>query len=1394
MHNAGMLRSERTLTEKLFASGAVRVMVCTATLAWGVNLPAATVIIKGTQMYDAAKGGFTDLGISDVIQIFGRAGRPQFENVGTGVLITTSDRLDHYVSLITQQHPIESKLLSKLGDNLNAEIALGTVSSVDEAVSWLGYTYLYVRMRKNPLGYGLSWQELEQDPLLGGQRRKLIIEAARKLHMSQMIVFDEQTGTFICKDVGRIASEFYLLSESVDKFNESVNMLNTPGELLATISGSGEFDGIRLRNEEAQEIEKLMDVKSNAVRYPVSKGSKLDSSSAMKVETLLQSYISRKEINDSALTSDMLYVAQNATRIARAFLMIAINRRWGPTAETLLDICKEIEAREWADDSYSASYAAIMQVVETMISSGIHGKSMNELKAAINRYLAFGHNDLEVLREMSAKELGELIHNIRLGGQLKRVLDRVPCVYSEIEVLPLTKNVLRIRAIIGPDFQWDVKVHGRMSSYWLWVTHESGEILHSERVTLQRSEEDDKIVEFSVPVYDPLPDHLTLSIISDYFVGISARQDIPLGRVVRPENESIVTKLQRLRPLPVEALENDILIDFYRKKFSFFNPMQTMGFHVLYHMKTNVFLGSPTGSGKTIACELALWAALRDRPGSKIIYIAPMKALVRERVTEWTKGLCANTGIRLSELTGDTNPSSEEIKQASIIVTTPEKFDGISRNWRTRLFVQNVSLIIMDEIHLLASDRGAVLEMIVSRMSQMQKKDTRPPRILGMSTAVANATDLASWLHIDSSAGLLNFPPSIRPVPLEMYIEGFPDNLGFCPLMNSMNKPLFQAIKRHSPEKPVLVFVASRRQTRLTAQELIRLCGTEENPRRFVRMNDEELSSVIPSVQDETLRLSLQFGIALHHAGLVDSDRKISHHLFEQNKVQILVATATLAWGVNLPAYLVVVKGTQYFDAKTNKYVDMDLTDVLQMMGRAGRPAFDTSGVALVYTKDSTKQFYKYFLNTGFPVESSLHKFLPDHLGAELSNGDIKSKSDALEWLKWTFLWRRVQQNPTYYGVGRDEERNDSDNEDLNGEETSLRSLQITPEQVVAWVCKLIDSALDTLEDAGCAVCDAGGAVRPTKFLRIASQYYVSYKTMKSFLNEFEPAMTFQQCLRMLALASEYDELAIRHNEDLANEELSKLVRYPGQDLNLRMVDPHVKAYLLVQAHLEQGVQLPISDYAQDMIAVLDQSLRIIQVCIDTCAELGYRDSCLQFISLMQCIKQGTWPENHVRLIPGYRAKKLSKDNDNFQCIAEHGKDAELVNKVIVKKAHAAFQRKIAKIPLLNVSIELKAKGAGVDVLLAHKHSNIRAKLDCPRFPKSQLEGWIAMSCRDGVIVELHRIGAPKKGQTVAFHDAADEIIITCDGMDLTYGFALKGNKWMPVEKKVVEAEVKLDE
>ncbi|KAG5985494.1 hypothetical protein E4U54_006012 [Claviceps lovelessii] len=608
-------------------------------------------------------------------------------------------------------------------------------------------------------------------------------------------------------------------------------------------------------------------------------------------------------------------------------------------------------------------------------------------------------------------------------------------------------------------------------------------------------------------------------------------------------------------------------------------------------------------------------------------------------------------------------------------------------------------------------------------MNYISSSTKNKVRLVGMSTACANATDLGSWLGVKE--GLFNFKHSVRPVPLELYIDGFPDIRGFCPLMQSMNRPTFLAIKNHSPDKPVIVFVASRRQTRLTAKDLINFCGMEDNPRRFLGMDEEDLQLNLSRVKDDALKEAINFGIGLHHAGLVESDRQLSEELFLNNKIQILVATSTLAWGVNLPAHLVVVKGTQFYDAKMEGYKDMDLTDVLQMLGRAGRPQFDNSGVARIFTQDSKKDFYKHFLHTGFPVESSLHTVLDNHLCAEVAADTIVTKQDALDYLTWTFFFRRLHKNPSYYGL------------ELSAEQHStIAAQQLANEFMV----DMVNRSLDELAQSKCVDVFPNGDVDPTPFGKIMSYYYLSHKTIRHLVRHAKAQASFLDVLSWMSRATEYDELPVRHNEDLINETLSANLPYPGHAFGLPMWDPHVKAFLLLQAHMSR-IELPITDYVGDQTSVLDQAIRIIQASIDVLTELGHLSSCLQMMTLLQCIKSARWPTDPVlSIFPGVEpesAAALKQQHDVPQLLAEISASspqqiAKLSKTLGLSTSsplqQSRFNRAVSMLPNMAISTaDVTPLSLTVHIRRINALVDRDARIYAPKFPKAQTEGWFVL-------------------------------------------------------------------
>ncbi|XP_036173870.1 activating signal cointegrator 1 complex subunit 3 isoform X2 [Myotis myotis] len=1152
IHHAGMLRQDRNLVENLFSNGHIKVLVCTATLAWGVNLPAHAVIIKGTQIYAAKRGSFVDLGILDVMQIFGRAGRPQFDKFGEGIIITTHDKLSHYLTLLTQQNPIESQFLESLADNLNAEIALGTVTNVEEAVKWISYTYLYVRMRANPLVYGISHKAYQIDPTLAKHREQLVIEVGRKLDKARMIRFEERTGYFSSTDLGRTASHFYIKYNTIETFNELFDAHKTEGDILAIVSKAEEFDQIKVREEEIEELDALL---NNFCELSAPGGVE---NNYGKINILLQTYISRGEMDSFSLISDSAYVAQNAARIVRALFEIALRKRWPAMTYKLLNLSKVIDKRLWG----WASPLRQFSVLPPHILTRLEEKNLT----------------VDKLKDMRKDEIGHMLHHVNIGLKVKQCVHQIPSVTMEASIQPITRTVLRVTLSVCADFTWNDQV----------ISKEA------------------QLLVFTIPIFEPLPSQYYIRAVSDRWLGAEAVCIINFQHLILPERHPPHTELLDLQPLPVTALGCEAYEALYN--FSHFNPVQTQIFHTLYHTDCNVLLGAPTGSGKTVAAELAIFRVFNKYPTSKAVYIAPLKALVRERMDDWKVRIEEKLGKKVIELTGDVTPDMKSIAKADLIVTTPEKWDGVSRSWQNRNYVKQVTILIIDEIHLLGEERGPVLEVIVSRTNFISSHTEKPVRVVGLSTALANARDLADWLNI-RQMGLFNFRPSVRPVPLEVHIQGFPGQ-HYCPRMASMNKPTFQAIRSHSPAKPVLIFVSSRRQTRLTALELIAFLATEEDPKQWLNMDEREMEDIIGTLRDSNLKLTLAFGIGMHHAGLHERDRKTVEELFVNCKVQVLIATSTLAWGVNFPAHLVIIKGTEYYDGKTRRYVDFPITDVLQMMGRAGRPQFDDQGKAVILVHDIKKDFYKKFLYEPFPVESSLLGVLSDHLNAEIAGGTITSKQDAMDYITWTYFFRRLIMNPSYYNLS-----------------------DVSHDSVNKFLSFLIEKSLVELEHSYCIeIGEDNRSIEPLTYGRIASYYYLKHQTVKMFKERLKPECSTEELLSILSDAEEYTDLPVRHNEDHMNSELAKCLPFESNPHSFD--SPHTKAHLLLQAHLSRAM-LPCPDYDTDTKTVLDQALRVCQAMLDVTANQGWLVTALNITHLVQMVIQGRWlKESSLLTIP----------------------------------------------------------------------------------------------------------------------------------------------------------------
>ena len=1129
IHHAGMVKADRLLMERMFTQGHVAVLVCTSTLAWGVNLPVHAVIIKGTLVYSAEKGDFTHIGILDVMQIFGRAGRPQFETHGEGTLITTHEQLFHYLRAVCSSTPIESRFIKSLMDNLNAEVVLGTVSNVEEACAWLGYTYFYVRLHRNPLVYGINGEDSLQSDYAVKYIRKAIEGACSRLHNCGMILWHQPSGVIKSKPLGRIASLFYLKNESVELFARYLTPTLVEEHILELIGQCAEFDSLKVREEEVEELSNLRELVSLRIRGD-------ETSVPFKVNLLIQGYISRYTPQAFSLVSDVNYIAQNVGRILRSLFEIALGLNYGLLARRCLELCKCFERQRWMFDH-----------------------PMMQWDVPDSEQIPWDKLPLD--QEWTISDVEGIVRNKARSHLVFHAIRQFPRMKLTTTVEPVSASILQISFRYAPDFEWNSKMHGGRLVFWLMLEDVEGATLyHQEQLVITPEQ---MYEEQSGQFYLPMPEQkqsgqLVLRMFSDSFLGCESVAMIRLSGLVMPEEGRVFTELLPLRPLPITALKREELMAYYANKFRYFNPVQTQVFHTLYHLtEESTLVGAPTGSGKTVLAELAIFGSLRDHPQGLVVYIAPLKALVRERMQDWTQNLPKS--ISIHELSGDVVTDYRVLQRANVIVATPEKWDAVTRNWRRLGFVQRAKCIIMDEIHLLGGDRGHVLEAIVSRFQGQC-------RFVGLSTALANARDFARWLGIGSEY-VYGFRASVRPVPVSVRMEGFPGR-HYCPRMAAMNKPVFQAIRRDAGDgSPVLVFVSSRRQTRLTAQSLISLCAL--NGITF-KGSISDLDMV--GVEDEAMRFCLPFGITVHHAGLSDADRQSSERLFRERQVQVMIATSTVAWGVNFPARLVIVKGCEYYCAKRGGYVPYPITDVMQMIGRAGRPQYDTHAFAVVLVEESRKSFYKRFLYDPFPAESSLRDGLAEHLNAEVaSTGKIETLEDAKEWLRTTFLAVRLRSNPSFY------HSRDSD--------------QLMEE--------LLLGAFAELEKSQCSRYESGKYVA-TEFGRIASTYYLQHGTIRSWLEGSGPEDSPEFVLRLLSLSPEFADFSFRHNEDQESVDLLRqlenvpMLKSFGTFMRgVTVGSVHEKVFALMLAWIA-GAEVEWTDWRVDQAALLEQLGRVL--------------------------------------------------------------------------------------------------------------------------------------------------------------------------------------------------------
>jgi superfamily II RNA helicase len=372
----------------------------------------------------------------------------------------------------------------------------------------------------------------------------------------------------------------------------------------------------------------------------------------------------------------------------------------------------------------------------------------------------------------------------------------------------------------------------------------------------------------------------------------------------------------------------------------------------------SVVVSAPTGSGKTLIGEYAIYRALAH--GQRVFYTTPLKALSNQKLRDF-RAQFGNDQVGL--MTGDLTANRE----APIVVMTTEIF-------RNMLYaeldgdedpLEGVEAVVLDECHYMNdSQRGTVWEESIIHC---------PPSIqlVALSATVANAGQLTDWIeqvHGPTDLIVSNF----RPVPLQF---SFCSAKGLHPLLNEAgtglhpNCKVWRAPKGHQrkgktpkppqPEAPSLGFVVAQLAERQMLPAIVFLFsrrGCDKAVRDLAKaslVNEAEAARLLQRVEafaensPEAVRDgghadALLRGVAAHHAGVLPAWKELIEELFQEGLVKVVFATETLAAGINMPARTTVISALS--KRTENGHRPLMASEFLQMAGRAGRRGLDVQG------------------------------------------------------------------------------------------------------------------------------------------------------------------------------------------------------------------------------------------------------------------------------------------------------------------------------------------------------------------------------------------------------------------------------------------------------------------
>ncbi len=443
-------------------------------------------------------------------------------------------------------------------------------------------------------------------------------------------------------------------------------------------------------------------------------------------------------------------------------------------------------------------------------------------------------------------------------------------------------------------------------------------------------------------------------------------------------------------------LEAEIIDVFRNEGIRYLYPPQKDALDEIFQ-GNNLIVSIPTASGKSLIAYMAILRAFKR--GLKSVYIVPLRALAMEKYEELIR--FEKFGMKVALSMGDYDSPAGYLKYYDVVVATSEKMDSILRHDID--YSYEIGVVVADEIHLLGEEsRGPTLEMVLTKLKTMNPEI----QFIGLSATIKNSDEIASWLNAK------NIYSEFRPVPLKLGVY-HDDTIEYDD--ESTNKIKRDALgignlvtKRIEEGGQILIFVNRRKSAESLASKLQYKVGS-----RLSEEEREELKKIAKSLMDEEYTIYTEKiaklivrGVAFHHAGLSNFQRKLVEDSFRNRLIKVIVATPTLAAGINLPSRTVIVRDLTRYDGFSS--VPLPVMEVKQMLGRAGRPKYDRFGEGIIFARSEIKaeQYYEMYIKGEIEdIRSQLENehALRVHTLALIASDMVNHEDEILKFFRNTF-------------------------------------------------------------------------------------------------------------------------------------------------------------------------------------------------------------------------------------------------------------------------------------------------------------------------------------------------------------------------------------------------------